>query len=97
MHGSKESLLTGNSVVDRVSSTTTAQTTSSSSSSSSAAESKTLVWKTVNGQATQLPYTQSFKSMYSTLHTPSSGSIGLGTIKGTVGKVRTERFMTITK
>ncbi|CAN6671416.1 hypothetical protein TRVA0_044S01002 [Trichomonascus vanleenenianus] len=44
----------------------------------------------------QTPYTQSFSQPYSTLYTPKSGTIGLGTIKGTVGTVRPDRVVAVT-
>lgn len=63
-------------------------------------ESKTLVWVTITEQggattAVKTPYTQKFVSMYSTFNTPSSGVIGLGTIKGTVGAVKQYKTVTI--
>jgi hypothetical protein len=56
------------------------------------ADPNTYVWITVTHGTylypTQITYTQEFTSMYQTVQTWSSGSIGLGTIKGTIGTVR---------
>jgi hypothetical protein len=42
-------------------------------------------------------YSQSFTSYFSTIKSPSSGSVGLGTISGTVGIMRPDMFSTITQ
>lgn len=61
----------------------------------------TSVWATgvVGGVTTVTlsPYTQTFSPMYSTIATPKSGSIGLGTISGTVGVVQPITYITISE
>ncbi|KAK9368334.1 hypothetical protein V1509DRAFT_623782 [Lipomyces kononenkoae] len=60
-------------------------------------QSPTLVWitltTTINGVVVtttpQVPYIQSFSSMYTSFYQPSSGSIGLGTQTGTIGVIKT--------
>ncbi|CDR43233.1 CYFA0S11e02080g1_1 [Cyberlindnera fabianii] len=79
----------------------TGVTATTSTSTSTQTPSPTLVWATgtdANGvlATTQSPYTQIFKSMYSTIQTPPAGSIGLGTIKGTIGHYRTRHYITVT-
>lgn len=68
----------------------------------SSSVSPTLVWVTgtdANGKlaTTQSTYYQSFMSTYTTAETPSSGSIGLGSISGTVGEIRTYSMTTISQ
>ncbi|EGW34290.1 uncharacterized protein SPAPADRAFT_59707 [Spathaspora passalidarum NRRL Y-27907] len=63
--------------------------------------SPTLVWVTgtdANGilRTTQSPYTQQFSTFFTSVAAPSSGVIGLGTISGSVGEVRTYDIVTIT-
>lgn len=43
----------------------------------------------------QTTYSQRFTSFYSTIATPATGSVGLGTISGTVGTVKTNNFLTV--
>jgi hypothetical protein len=43
----------------------------------------------------QTTYSQKFTSFYSTVETPPSGSVGLGTISGSVGVVRTNNYVTV--
>lgn len=87
---------------------TTAKTTSSSSTSSSTAtkttktsQSNTSVWVTgtdASGitRTTQSVFSQSFKSAYTEAEeTPSSGSVGLGSLSGSVGHIRTYDRTTI--
>lgn len=74
--------------------------TTTSSTTASSSESPTLVWVTgtdASGRlaTTQSAYTQQFSQLYSSIASPSSGSIGLGTIQGTVGVVRTYETMTV--
>lgn len=63
--------------------------------------SKTLVWVTATTKGrvvtTQSPYRQPFMSTYTTAVTDDvkKGSIGLGTIDGQVGKIRTYDHTTI--
>lgn len=45
---------------------------------------------------TESTYYQTFASFYSVLASPSSGSIGLGTISGSVGEIRTYSIATVT-
>ncbi|KAK9453482.1 hypothetical protein V1511DRAFT_489751 [Dipodascopsis uninucleata] len=67
-----------------------------SSSSTTIIENPTIVWITTTVTLPGTTYTttpsityfQSFTSMYTSLAMPSSGSIGLGTISGTVGAVK---------
>ncbi|EER35979.1 predicted protein [Candida tropicalis MYA-3404] len=84
------------------------ETTSSSSSSSSdnvkttTSISTTLVWVTGtdasgNLATTQSPYYQSFISFWTEVASPSSASIGLGSISGTVGKIRSYSQTTISQ
>ena len=85
------------------------ETTSSSSSSSSSDNVKTttsisttLVWVTGtdasgNLATTQSPYYQSFISFWTEVASPSSASIGLGSISGTVGKIRSYSQTTISQ
>ncbi|KAK9478682.1 hypothetical protein V1514DRAFT_352210 [Lipomyces japonicus] len=77
------------------SSTSTSSTSSSSSSSSSTVTAEaTSVWMTLtldNGAITTTvftAYSQQFSQMYSSFSVPASGSIGLGTISGTIGVVK---------
>lgn len=42
------------------------------------------------------PFTQTFRSMYATVATPRQGSIGLGSISGSVGIVRPPRSTEVT-
>ncbi|CCF56289.1 hypothetical protein KAFR_0A08550 [Kazachstania africana CBS 2517] len=44
----------------------------------------------------QTTYGQAFSSQYTAVATPSSGSIGLGTIEGTVGVVKPAMYYTVT-
>ena len=67
----------------------------------SSSVSPTLVWVTgtdANGKlaTTQSIYYQSFMSTYTTAETPSSGSIGLGSISG-MGEIRTYSMTTISQ
>ncbi|RCK59333.1 Protein KRE1 [Candida viswanathii] len=75
------------------------ETTSSSSSSATGtvrtttSVSTTFVWVTGtdasgNLATTQSPYYQSFESFWTEVASPSSGSIGIGTISGSVGGIR---------
>lgn len=85
------------------------ETTSSSSSSSSTGNVKTttsisttLVWVTGTDSAgnlvtTESPYYQSFISFWTEVASPSSGSIGLGSISGTVGGIREYSQTTISQ
>ncbi|KAG5420668.1 hypothetical protein I9W82_002549 [Candida metapsilosis] len=83
---------------------TSAETTSSSSSSSSTtkkSQTNTSVWVTgtdSNGvtKTTQSIYYQTFKSAYTEAQeTASSGSVGLGSLSGSVGHIRTYDRTTI--
>lgn len=87
---------------------TSAETTSSSSSSSSSSstttktsQTNTSVWVTgtdSNGvtKTTQSIYYQTFKSAYTEAQeTASSGSVGLGSLSGSVGHIRTYDRTTI--
>ncbi|KAM9893456.1 hypothetical protein OXX79_009331 [Metschnikowia pulcherrima] len=79
---------------------TTETSASSSSSSSISTVSPTLVWVTgtdQNGvtQTTQSAYTQTFTSFYVSVVSPSSGNVGVGSITGTVGAVRTYTQSTV--
>ncbi|CCG23105.1 Kre1 protein [Candida orthopsilosis Co 90-125] len=86
---------------------TTAKTTSTTSSSSTAttttktSQSNTSVWVTgtdASGitRTTQSVFSQSFKSAYTEAEeTPSSGSVGLGSLSGSVGHIRTYDRTTI--
>lgn len=62
---------------------------------SSTSQSPTLIWVTTtsrgNAATIQVTFTQSFTSFYTTVETPPAGSVGLGTIRGTVGNIRTYR------
>jgi TorA maturation chaperone TorD len=87
--------------IDRIT-TTTAKKDDATSSSSSAAETPTKVEYTTtlkdgSKQVLNTEYKQKFIKTYSTASVPPKGSIGLGTIKGKVGQVKPEKFMTITK
>lgn len=79
--------------------TTETEDTSSSETSSSTSTSATVVYyTTVIGGVTTTPsshYSQKFTSMYSTVDTPSAGEIGLGTLTGTVGVLRTYEEVTV--
>ncbi|KAG0689274.1 hypothetical protein C6P40_005330 [Pichia californica] len=59
-------------------------------------DTRTWIWVTLTKgvvvYATTTPYYQSFYPMYTTVSTWSSGSVGLGTITGTVGTTRTYRY-----
>lgn len=76
-------------------------TSSSSSSVSSTSVETTLVWVTgtdASGilRTTQSPYYQSFMSTYTTTSgTVPAGSIGLGSISGTLASIRTYESSTI--
>lgn len=64
--------------------------------------SKTLVWATGtdadgNLATTQSPYTQTFTSFFSELESPSSGNIGLGSLSGKVGQIRSYEHTTISQ
>lgn len=64
--------------------------------------SKTLVWHTGTNLAgvlttTQSPYTQTFTSLYSETAQPSSGNIGLGSLSGKVGQIRTYERVTVSQ
>ncbi|QBM90689.1 Killer toxin-resistance protein 1 [Metschnikowia aff. pulcherrima] len=79
---------------------TSASSSSSSSSSSISTVLPTLVWVTgtdQNGvtQTTQSAYTQAFTSFYVSVVSPSSGNVGVGSITGTVGAVRTYTQSTV--
>ncbi|KAK9448735.1 uncharacterized protein V1518DRAFT_427882 [Limtongia smithiae] len=83
-----------------VSSTSTSSTEAASSTSSattSTTTAETLIWVTVTGtdsngllytSTVETPFTQTFYSMYTSISSPKSGSIGLGTISGSVGAVK---------
>lgn len=78
---------------------TTEDDTDETTTTSSTSVTPTTVWVTSTlpngGVATVLTeYHQVFKSFYVTVAEPSSGSIGLGTLKGTVGQLR--NYPTIT-
>ncbi|EMG48692.1 hypothetical protein G210_0701 [Candida maltosa Xu316] len=84
------------------------KTTSSSSSSSSdsvttsTSVSTTFVWVTGTGSdgklaTTQSPYFQSFEVMYTAVASPSAGSIGLGSLSGSIGGFRSYEQTTITQ
>ncbi|KAK9463577.1 uncharacterized protein V1516DRAFT_40857 [Lipomyces oligophaga] len=72
--------------------TSTTDTSTTSTTTTTATPDPTYVWITIttNGVliTTSTPYVQEFSSMYTSLATLSTGSIGLGTISGTVGSVR---------
>lgn len=62
--------------------------------------SPTLVWVTGTDaagvtQTTQSAYTESFPSFYTSVAVPPSGSIGLGTISGTIGTLRKYPSLTV--
>lgn len=64
--------------------------------------SSTLVWATgtdANGvlQTTQSVYTQSFSTLYLSVPSVSVGLIGMGTISGLVGEIRTYQTTTVSK
>ena len=63
---------------------------------------KTMVWATGTNEAgvttvTQSAYTQEFSSMYDEVAEPSSGQIGLGSISGNVGDIRSYEHTTVTQ
>jgi len=79
--------------------TTTLTTDSSTITTTTISHSPTLIWVTGTNsegvtKTTESIYTQKFSSFYSTVAVPPSGSIGLGTISGTVGTVRTYPIVT---
>ncbi|GME69428.1 unnamed protein product [[Candida] boidinii] len=83
----------------RPSSSSTSSTDTSTetiTSSSTETPDPTSVWVTgtISGKTEtyQTTYSQSFYSLWTTVATPSTGTIGLGTLKGTVGTVRTYRY-----
>lgn len=75
------------------------RTTTTSASTSRPPPAPTSVWATglLNGATTVTlsPFTQVFKPMYSTVQVPKAGSIGLGTISGTVGIVKPPAYKTV--
>lgn len=77
--------------------TTATATTATGTSTSTNTPSPTWVWITVTKgvvvYATSIAYTQTFTPMYSTIQTYLSGEIGLGTISGNVGEIRTYRYV----
>lgn len=48
-------------------------------------------------QVINTEYKQKFIKTYATASVPPKGTVGLGTIKGKIGEVKPEKFMTITK
>lgn len=69
---------------------------------SSSLATPTLVWATgtdSNGvlQTTQSEYTQTFTLFFDDVVTPESGAIGLGSISGQVGEIRTYDRQTISR
>lgn len=67
---------------------------SSSTSTTTTKVSTTLVWVTGTDSAghtrtTQSAYTQTFSDFYGLLASPSIGSIGIGSLSGSVGEIRT--------
>lgn len=65
-------------------------------------KSQTLIWVTDTDSAgvtvtTQSPYFQTFTSMYDQIASYSSGSIGLGSLEGSVGGIRTYERVTISQ
>lgn len=57
------------------------------------------LWVTIvtngNTVVVQTTFAQRFTSQYDTVASPSSGSVGLGTISGTIGRVRTDMQSTV--
>lgn len=73
---------------------------SSLSSSSASTTLVTLIWVTITRSdgalaTVETPYSQSFATFYSEVATVPSGSIGIGSISGTVGEIRTYLQTTI--
>ncbi|KAK6458957.1 uncharacterized protein RJT20DRAFT_10840 [Scheffersomyces xylosifermentans] len=69
--------------------------------STSTSVSKTLVWVTGTDEhgarvTTQSIYTQQFEVLFTVVASPSSGSIGPGSISGDIGEIRTYQLTTIT-
>ncbi|KAA8909355.1 hypothetical protein TRICI_004521 [Trichomonascus ciferrii] len=86
--------------IDRVE--TTEKKDDATSSSSKPAQTPTKVAYTTtlkdgSKQVINTEYKQKFIKTYATASVPPKGTVGLGTIKGKVGEVRPEKFMTITK
>ncbi|CAM9018561.1 hypothetical protein WICANDRAFT_83413 [Wickerhamomyces anomalus NRRL Y-366-8] len=80
--------------------TTTLTSDSSTIVTTTKSQSPTLVWVTGTNeegitQTTQSAYTEVFKSFYTSVEVPPKGSIGLGTIKGTVGTLRKYPSLTL--
>lgn len=80
---------------------TTVTVGTASTSTSTVIPSPTTVYVTTTlaggGLATiPVEYSQSFSSMYSVVASPKSGSVGLGTISGTVGTVKAAEYLTQT-
>lgn len=72
------------------------------SSTTSSTKTTTLVWVTGTDSAgltatTQSAYTQKFSSMYTSVATYESGSIGLGSLSGEVGDIRTYDQYTVSQ
>lgn len=62
----------------------------------------TMVWATGTDSAgvlrtTQSPYFQKFTKQYSTTYSPSSGSVGMGSLSGKVGEIRLYERTTISE
>ncbi|CAK7893245.1 predicted GPI-anchored protein 1 [[Candida] anglica] len=71
-----------------------AATTTSSVSASTTSVEPTMVWVTGTDslgilRTTQATYSQLFQSLWTSTTTVPAGSVGMGSISGTVGKVRT--------
>lgn len=81
--------------------TVSVSTSSTSTTSSKSSTEPTLVWVTGTTKGivtvTQSPYTQKFAKMFSATDDAKSGGIGLGTLSGTVGDIRTYTQVTVSE
>ena len=81
--------------------TVSVSSSSTSTTSSKSSVEPTLVWVTgtTNGKlsVTQSPYTQKFPKMFSTTADAKSGGVGMGTLSGTVGDIRTYTKVTVSE
>lgn len=80
--------------------TTTLTEASTTITTTTKSESPTLIWVTGTNeegvlQTSQSAYTEVFKSFYTSVQVPPQGSIGLGTIQGTIGTVRKYPSLTV--
>ncbi|ODV60768.1 KRE1 domain-containing protein ASCRUDRAFT_35464, partial [Ascoidea rubescens DSM 1968] len=75
-------------------------TTGTDSDSSSTSKTSTLIWVTVTysdgGVATiQTTYSQKFSSQYTAVASPQAGSVGMGTLSGSIGTVKDPLTITV--